>query len=73
MLSPSRWKRIGLRACWALSLWKSSGVIREEQVESLVNLCEAEDLIIQQTPHLKNEIEVPRVGEEWLLLFVAVD
>ena len=46
---------------------------REEQVESLVNSGEAKDLIIQQTPQLENESEVPRVNEEWLLLPVAID
>ena len=43
----------------------------EEQVES--NLSEAKDLVIQQTPQLENESEVPRVGEECLLLPLAVD
>ena len=46
---------------------------REQHVESLIDSGDAKDLVVQQTPQLEDESEVPRVGEELMLLLVVVD
>jgi hypothetical protein len=48
-------------------------VSHEKHVKPLINSDKAKDLVVQQTPQLEDESEVPRVGEEWFLLPVAID
>jgi hypothetical protein len=43
----------------------------EQHVESLIDSSDAKDLVIQQTPHVEDESEVPRIGEGLLVLPVA--
>ena len=73
MLSPAGWKHVSLRTSWALLLWKSFGVGRKKNVQSLIYPDKEKDLVVQQNPQLKDESEVPRVGEELLVLPVAID
>ena len=45
---------------------------RKEHVKPLIHSREAEDLVFQDIPHLKDEIEVSPVNSRWLFRAVVV-